>query len=55
MNYALVDIKLALRVEVDVQPSKSICRLFPILSQFPFTTSSRELGFYSQKVKVRVV
>ena len=34
---------------------QNVCRLFHILTQFPFTKGEAELDYYHQKVNIRVV
>ena len=38
-----------------LQSWTNICRLFPVLAQFLFTTNETELGFITKKVSVRIV
>ena len=33
---------------------KNICRFFHNLTQFPFTTTERELGYHHQKINIIV-
>ena len=42
--------KLKLKGKCSDNNGKNICRLFDILTQFPFTACERELDYYYQKV-----
>ena len=54
-GYRTFEEKSRLKQNFSDNCEKSICRLFHILAQTPFTASARELDYCHQKVNTRVV
>ena len=44
---------LSVNLNEDYSLGQNICKLFPVLAQFPFTTSETELNQYHQKLNVQ--